>query len=130
MNNKNPQIIKGIFKELAGGAKHILSDLNDAVNTDDEFYPSNAEIPAFLSENNIKSSELAQTMLTSELSSNQADATYLDIDISEDIDEKQIKVRGIENVGDAKIVIIRVKALMAQLRDKAGITFRLHIPKD
>lgn len=130
MNNKNPQIIKGIFKELAGGAKNILSDLNDAVNTEEEFYPSAAEIPAFLSENNIKSSNLAQTILESELSSNQEETAYLDIDISEDIDEKQIKVRGMENVGEAKIVIIRVKALMAQLREKAGITFKLHIPKD
>ena len=130
MNNRS-NIIEGLFDEVKGAAKGIVSDLNHAVNRKDTHYPSESEMDDWLAENTVDGSYSIADIFEKELQRNlqEKNIAIMDYDITPDVDGKQAKIRHQQDVGDAQYVLIRVKALVKQLQTKAGITITLHLPK-
>jgi len=129
--NKRSNIIEGLFDEVKGAAKGIVSDLNHAVNREDTHYPTESEMDDWLAENTVDGSYSIADIFEKELQRNlqEENIFIMDYDITPDVDGKKAKIRHQQDAGNAKYVLIRVKALVKQLQTKAGITLTLHLPK-
>tara|TARA_R110002073_G_scaffold35655_6_gene103980 strand:+ start:311 stop:709 length:399 start_codon:yes stop_codon:yes gene_type:complete len=130
MINKT-NIIQGLFKEVKKSTKEVVSDLNDIVNNSDTNYPNESEMEDWLHQNNVDGSHSVAEIFDKELQKNldSNNIAIMDYDITPDVEGEKARIRHQENIGEAKYVLIRVKALVKQLQTKAGITLTLHLPK-
>ena len=124
-------IIEGLFKEVKGAAKNVVSDLNNVVNKEESHYPTESEMADWLAENTVDPKYSISDVFENELQRNlnDNDVYIMDYDVTPSVKGKKAKVRQVKDVGGAKYVLVRIKALVKQLQTNAGMTITLHLPK-
>jgi len=124
-------IIEGLFKEVKGAAKNVVSDLNHAVNREDTHYPTESEMADWLAENTVDPKYSIADVFENELQRhlNDNDIYIMDYDVTPSVKGKKAKVRQVEDVGGATYILVRIKAFVKQLQTNAGMTITLHLPK-
>ena len=124
-------IIEGLFKEVKGAAKNVVSDLNNVVNKKESHYPSESEMADWLAENTVDPKYSISDIFENELQRhlNDNDIYIMDYDVTPSVKGKKAKVRQVEDVGGATYILVRIKAFVKQLQTNAGMTITLHLPK-
>ena len=116
-----PNSLKNLLSNPREATSELLSEINDAVKPND--FPTQDQMAKNLAENNVTTKPSESEMLET------GKMQFIDLDIT-GTGDNEVKLRDQTKIeDDVDYVVIRVKAFVSQLRDKAGVKFKLWFPK-